>query len=350
LSREQIEDLKKILEGKVLAEVQDIIQNIECKDTIPSGHVEAVLTTMNRIGMDYILKDVTEDEKNIIKGLVAAIILEPKIKHYTCDWWKTNSLSKELSLEEVTDNHIYKAMDKLLPLQSDIENLLARCHLSEGDMIFLDVSSSYYEGTKSSLIQNIGNESEDSDGYESELIRFGYSRDRKRNKAQINYSLITDKDGQPISIQVFPGNTSVAKIFLPTVDKIIQDFGISRAVMVGDRGMLSSKDITILQNAEGIDWITALRSSSIKTLVAEGVFNVGLFDDKNICEFTAPNDYAGERLISCHNPVLKARREAKRNNLISATANSLNKIKSRVKTGRLKKKGCHSTSSWKSHR
>jgi transposase len=329
-----IKNIEKAIKMREIVFAGDIIDQIVCDDTVPWGHVEAVLSTMDRLGIPELIDPKPSDERNIVLGLVAARIIHPRSKYSTSLWWSSTSLASKLHLETFDEDNIYDVMDWLHPKQSEIEFKLAKRHLKDGDLAFIDMSSSYYEGGKSTLIsqgdEEVANEL-------SSLVRFGYSRDKKRGKAQINYSLLTDKFGRPISIEAFPGNTSDSTIFLPTVDKIKKEFNLSRVVMVGDRGMITSKGITILRQTDGVDWINALRSTSIKSIVPEMGFQFGLFDERNLCEFIAPDQYPGERLAACMNYELKSKREKTRESLIKKTSDSLDKIKARVESGRLKK-------------
>ena len=332
LSPEIIESLKVALKGGCLVDANNVPGITECESTVPWGHVNAVLTAMKRLNLAEIIDDTPCQERDIVLGLVAARILNPRSKLATTRVWNMCSLASELKLEEVDEKDVYSAMDWLLQKQNKIERKLAKRHLNEGDLVFLDVSSSYYEGQKSTLIDNTPRDDD-----EGILIRFGYSRDKKRNKPQVNYGLVTDKHGIPVSITAYPGNTSDTSIFMPTVDKIRNEFGVYNIVMTGDRGMISSKDILILKETPGVDWITALRSTSIKSLMAEEGFPLRLFDDYNLCEFTSP-EFPGERLAVCRNPDLRAKREKKRDSLIEATSKNLDKIKARIEKGRLKTK------------
>jgi transposase len=336
LSPSIIENIKKALKGDCLLSQSELFSATEVQSTVPWGHVKAVLTAMERLGMGNLIDPVSTPERSVILGLVAARILDPNSKLSTVSWWKSCSLASELGLNDFNEDDAYQAMDWLLTRQSDIEKRLFSRHVHDGDMLFLDMSSTYYEGEKSSLVSGGKLDAGDAGG-QFTLIRRGYSRDKKRGMPQINFAMLADKEGHPLSITVFPGNTSDSSVFLPTVKKIREEFGISKAVLVGDRGMISSKDITILKSNGEIDWITALRSSSIKSLLPKGYFQFSLFDEYELCEFTAP-EFPGERLAACRNPELRKKREATRNSMIEATKKDLDKIKARVESGRLKVK------------
>jgi transposase len=212
-------------------------------------------------------------------------------------------------------------MDWLLPRQNEIEEKLAARHLSEGGAAFYDLSSSYMEGMHCSL------------------AKFGYSRDRKRGKLQITYGLLADDRGCPIKIEIFPGNTADSTTFIPMVEKVRNNFKLKRVVVVGDRGMISSKNIELLRVMDGTDWITALRSVSLKSLVEKKDVDLTQFEGKNLFEICAHEEYPNERLIFCHNPLLAHRRAATRNSMLEATEKLLSAIKERVKKGKLEGEG-----------
>lgn len=207
-------------------------------------------------------------------------------------------------------------MDWLRQRQGAIEKKLAARHLSAGGLVLYDLSSSYFEGTTCPLAKR------------------GYSRDGKQSMLQVNYGLLTDARGCPVAVSVHEGNTSDSKTFLPEVQRLRTDFGIERMVMVGDRGMISQKAIDEMRDTEGIGWITALKSVSIRALVEQGQLQLGLFDERNLLELSSP-DYPGERLMACRNPQLARLRAHKREELLGATEALLAKIKARVDAAKL---------------
>jgi transposase len=277
-----------------------------------------------------------------------------KIHTPTADWLGNSALSSELGIARADEDDLYEAMDWLLERQDSFETSLARRHAKNGSPVFLDMSSSYYTGQKDLRLAQEAEkdatredrEAKADDIAEDEaanqkaedycLIRRGYCRDRKRGFPQVNYGLLADGDGRPISIHVFSGNFSDSTIVMPILDKIRAEYGLSKIVLVGDRGMITGKTIKILRCVDGIDWLSALRSSSIKNLVDIGKKGRGLFDDQNLCEFVDESSYPGERLIACKNWQLAIRRDHERTALISKTEKGLDAIKDRVKAGRLK--------------
>jgi transposase len=209
-------------------------------------------------------------------------------------------------------------MDWLLAQKGKIEGKLARKHLREGGIAMYDLSSSRVDGEK------------------CELADFGYSRDGKRGRKQIEYGLMTDPEGRPVGIDVFRGNTSDAESFKTAISKARDDFGLKDIVFVGDRGMITKTRIAELRELEGAGWVTALKAPDIASLAADGgPLQMSLFDEQDFAEITHP-DYPGERLVCCRNPALAVSRALKREDLLAATEADLAKIAKSVESGRLK--------------
>ena len=318
LSMEQVDAIRRILKGEKLISPEDVFEIIE--DGSPAhGHVDAVLTAMKRLGFSKLLSSRGCRQRDIVMTMVAARILSPKSKIATTLWWKDTTLPELLGIGDADEDDLYDAMDWLFDHQDTIEKKLAGRHLESGGMALYDLSSSYFEGCT------------------CPLAKLGHNRDGKKGKLQVNYGLLTNRLGIPVAISVFDGNTGDPKTVMPQVDKMQDDFDIEKFVLVGDRGMLTQKQIDKLRDISGIDWIGALRPEAIKKLIGDGAIQMGLFDKRNIFEFVHP-DFPGERLVACHNEELALRRKKKRQSLLGATVEKLEKIKQRVKRGRLRGK------------
>jgi len=230
-------------------------------------------------------------------------------------------LVADLGLEGIGTDEVYAAMDWLGERQGAIETKLATRHLSAeanpSHLAYFDLSSSWVEGTK------------------NELAARGYSRDKKRGMAQIEYGLLTDKDGRPVAIEVFSGNTADPSAFIAMVETIRNRFALERLTMVGDRGMITSARITALREVGDLGWLTCLRAPQIAALAKDdGPLQLGLFDESHLAEFSHP-DYPEERLIACRNPLLAEERKRKRSELLVATEEALAPLISAVREGRL---------------
>ena len=141
---------------------------------------------------------------------------------------------------------------------------------------------------------------------------------------------------------MFPGSTGDPAAFTAIADVVRDKFKLAQMVMVGDRGMITSARIQALnqlddgtQRPDAYGWITALRAPAIKKLMADGgPLQLSLFDQQDLAEITS-DDFPGERLIACRNPVLAADRARKREDLLAATEKLLAPIIARVRAGKL---------------
>lgn len=280
------------------------------------GHVQAVSTAMQRLGFASLLASKPCPERDLVQAMVASRIVCPATKLATTRLWHTSTLAQEFGVADATEDDLYGAMDWLLAAQDRIQKKLAARHLQEDSQVLYDLSSSYFEGSH------------------CPLAKLGYSRDGKRGTLQVNYGLLTDDRGCPVAVSVHEGNTSDSTTFMPQVTRLREQFGIKRMVMVGDRGMISQKAIDEMSEDADLAWITALRSSSIRTLVEQKHLQLGLFDERNLLEISSP-DFPGERLVACRNTELAKMRAHTRDDLLAATQRSLEKIKVRVDATKL---------------
>ena len=308
-----IEIIRRSLQGESFV---PLAQAFEITASRPHGHAQAVAVAMQRLGLALLVASKPSRERDLVLAMVAARILAPSTKLATTRWWHTTTLAEDLGVADATEDDLYAAMDWLLARQGAIQRKLAARHLSSGGLVLYDLSSSYFEGTT------------------CPLAKIGHSRDGRPGTLQVNYGLLTDVRGCPVVVSVFEGNTADSTTFMPEVQRLHEEFGIERMVMVGDRGMISQKAIEELRETEGIGWITALKSASIRSLVEQGQLQLGLFDQRNLIELSSP-DYPGERLVACRNPELAKLRAHKREELLSATEKNLDKIKARVDAAKL---------------
>jgi len=314
LCDEQIEAIRTVLSGVSVRPVQALFETLRSR---PHGHVQAVRVAMQRLGLESLIASRASPERDRVCALIASRVLAPHTKLATTRWWHTTTLAEEYGVEEADEDDLYAAMDWLLERQSGIERKLAARHLSEGSLALYDLSSSYFEGTH------------------CPLGKIGHDRDGKKNKLQVNYGLLTTRTGCPVAVSVYEGNTADAKTLMPQVVKLREEFGLEHLVLVGDRGMISHKAIGELRELEGLAWITALKSSQIRSLVEAEALQLGLFDERNLFELAHP-DYPGERLIACRNAQLAKLRAHKRQALLEATELELERIRARIERGRLK--------------
>jgi Transposase DDE domain len=318
LPLDQIEAIRRILKGERLGPVEDGLEVVRSR---AHGHVAAVMTAMKRLGFEKLIDARPSRERNLIMAMVAERIIAPAAsKLGMTRAWADTTLSEDLGVADVDEDALYAAMDWLLERQEAIEKRLAKRHLKDGGLVLFDLTSSYFEGVT------------------CPLAKIGYSRDGKRGTLQVNYGLLTDARGCPVSVSVFEGNVADPKTLLAQVEKVKTSFGLDRLVMAGDRGMISNIQIEAMRKLDGVDWITALKSGAIAKLAEGGHLQLDLFDERNLISFTHA-DFPGERLIACRNPALARLRAEKRQDLIAATTRELEKVAAMVVGDRLKGAG-----------
>jgi transposase len=304
-----VDNLKILIKNKdaVVADKSNFI----VEQSLPHGHVEAVLGTIRKLKLDKIISSTPCRELDLVLAMIAERLIHPCSKLATTRLWHTTTLATELAVADACVDELYDAMDWLLDRQSRIEQKLAAKHLAENSLVLYDISSSYYEGLTCPLAQ------------------FGHNRDNKKGLPIIVYGVLTDGDGRPISIDVYPGNMGDPSTVPDQVEKVRNRFKLSQIVLVGDRGLLPQTQIDKLKDYPGIGWISALKSSAIKKLVEQQQLQLSLFDQQNIAEIESP-DYPDERLIACYNPFLAEERKHKRLVLLAATEKELNKISKQI--------------------
>ena len=309
-----IDIIRRSLQGETFVAVSQAFEVVRSR---AHGHVQAVAMAMQRLGLASVIASQPSRERDLVLAMVAARIVQPDTKLATCRRWHCSSLAEDFGVTDATEDDLYAAMDWLLARQDAIEHKLATRHLREDALVLYDLSSSYFEGSTCPLAKR------------------GYSRDGRPGTLQVNYGLLTDARGCPVAVSVFEGNTSDSLTFVPAVQRVRERFGLEQVVMVGDRGMVSQKAIDELRGQGGIDWITALKSVSIRGLVEQGHLQLGLFDQRNLAEITSP-EYPGERLVACRNDALAQLRAHKRESLLQATEALLAQVLASVQAGRLR--------------
>jgi hypothetical protein len=316
LPSDAIEAVRRSLSGEALVSPQEAFEIVP-GGSRAHGQVAAVLVAMKRLRFQELIASRRSRQRDLVMAMVAARIVAPRSKLATTRWWLSNTLADELDVADATEDDLYAAMDWLLERQEGIERKLAARHLDEDSLALYDLSSSYFEGVK------------------CPLAKLGYSRDGKRDRLQVNYGLLTNRAGIPVSVSVFEGNTGDSTTVIPEVLKVREVFGIEHFVLVGDRGMIQQKQIDVLRTLGGMDWITALSTPTLRRLAEDGSIQMGLFDESSLFEVSAHADFPGERLIACRNPELAKRRAAKRQALLEGTTEELGKVRRIVSGGRL---------------
>ncbi len=299
---EKVETLRRLLKNKPLGDdAFDIVRSLP--------HVAAVLGTLKKL--DRLIDP--KPSRDQVLAMIVARILEPASKLATArglaEATAVSTLGEILDAE-MDEDALYGAW--LLERQERIERSLAKRRLEEGCLVLYDLTSVWMEGCP--------------------LAKRGHSRDGKKGKLQIEFGLLCDRDGCPVSVEVFPGNTADPGTVASQITTLQERFSLAKVVLVGDRGMLTEARIREEVKPAGLDWISALRG--IRALVEAGDIEMSLFDERDLVEITS-DAYPGERL--CRNPLLAEDR--KRQELLEATEALLEPIAAATRRDKRRLKG-----------
>lgn len=304
----KVDALRKLLKNQPLVSPDQAFSIVSSR---PHGHVELLLEAFRRLALPQLLDRSPSPQRSAVLAMIAQRLLRPASKLATTRLWHSTTLAAELDLQDADEDSLYQALDWLLQRQDRIEKRLAKRHLQDDAQVLYDVSSSYYEG------------------HSCPLMRFGYSRDGKRGRPIVVYGLLADREGRPLAVRAYPGNTADPLTVADQVQTLREQFGLQRLVLVVDRGMLTQTQIETLRKYPGLGWISALRHCDICRLAEEKTVQMSLFDERNLAEVSSPL-YPGERLIVCCNPALAQRRQRKREALLADTERDLARIQREV--------------------
>ncbi len=304
-----IELVTQALKGETFLAPSEAIEIVR---SLPHGHVAAVVGTLNKLGLPALLASRKSPERQRALAMIVQRVLFADSKlalaRAVAEETATSTLGAMLGVTDSTEDEFYEAMDWILPRQDRIEDKLAGRHLEDGAVVLYDLTSTYFEGRTCPLAQ------------------FGYPRDKKKGKLQVEFGLLTTKEGCPVAVEVFEGSRDDPTTVASQVEKLRNRFGLKRVVLVGDRGMLTEARIREdLRPAEGLSWVTALRAPAIQGLVERGDLQLSLFDETDLGEITS-TEYPGERLMVCKNPLLGDERARKRKALLQVAERVLEKI------------------------
>lgn len=321
LPPELVEEIRACLRGAAARPLEDAF---EVASSLPHGAVAAALGTLRKLGLDRIISPRPSRQRDLAVAMIVARITAPRAKLATarslspasaCD-----TLGQALGIGGTDENELYAAMDWLLARQERIETELARRHLGERALVLWDLTSVWMEGRNCAL------------------ARFGHSRDGKRGKLQVEFGLMCDREGRPVAVEVFAGNTADPATVATAAGRLQTRFGLERVVLVGDRGMLTDARLREDVRPAGLDWISALRAPAIRALAETGTLQPSLFDEIDMAEVACEALFPGERLMVCRNPLLAEERSRRREDLLQATETGLREVEAatRRKSRRLK--------------
>ncbi|MFH1259650.1 MAG: IS1634 family transposase [Elusimicrobiota bacterium] len=324
-NEKEIQAIKLALEHKDnLAALESIEGKLECKQGLSVGAIVLLKSVAERLGISRSLGSGREGKLALWQ--VMSRIIEQGSRLSAVRLARRHAICDLIDLEYFNEDDLYKNLDWLSEQQRVIEKKLFNYRFQgkvKPNLYLYDVTSSYFEGVN------------------NELAEWGYNRDRKRGKMQIVIGLLTDEEGIPVSVEVFKGNSNDLRTFTNQVKKVADDFKIEEVTMVGDRGMIKTKQIKDLHE-HNFHYITALTKPQIETLISSKIIDLELFDE-DICEV----ENAGIRYILRRNPVRVSEIENNRQSKIKKIKTNIDwqnkylnehkRAKSSVAEGKIKK-------------
>jgi transposase len=308
---------KHVIQGiKILIKSGEVdshnLESLKITNSREYGASNALMNLIKRLELDKtIYSRKVSWQQDVLAMIIGRIVYQGSKLHLT-QLHKVSILWELIGFKNQNcpnvEEHCYKSLDRLLERQKCIQKELAKKHLTNGSIILYDITSSYFEGEYE----------------ESELVTFGYSRDKKRNHEQIVIGLLTSEFGCPIAVEVFSGNTSDQTTVLDQAKKLADDYNVKDIVFVGDRGMLTSKRISEV-NALGYKTLTVLNRAQIKELLDQGIITTDQFTVKDTIEVIDPKNPA-VRYFLCKNPEKVIENKDTRDCLIAKTKESFEQI------------------------
>ena len=295
LPKELIELIRRALAGPIQVVGESV-----------SGAIFGVLFVLHELAQHCGLRRALGDSRlaSLTLFLVLARLAHQGSRLSAVRWARDHAVKAVLGLKRFDEEDLYEALKWVAAEQEAIEERLYRDYVKRSGqtpaLVLYDVTSSYLEGEY------------------NELGKYGYDRDGKKGKKQIVIGLLTASDGEPLSVEVFPGNTGDPATFGAQVTKLAARFRVQEVVLVGDRGMIKAKGKAQLEQVH-FRYITALTTPQIRKLIKTDVIQPDLFDHE-VIELT----HAGKRLVLRCDPATqrkeRRRREHKLERLAERTA------------------------------
>jgi len=289
IKHKTVEELKLIrlaLQGQVVEKTS--VETFKILNAKEYGASSSVLAMIKDIGLDKdIYSKSSEDWVKNVMAMIAGRVVYQGSKLSLVNQYENSSLWEQVGKSGRPNviKDCYKALDELLSRQDLIQKKLAKKHLSDGHLVLYDITSSYFEGEYK----------------DSELVKYGYNRDGKKGHEQIVIGLLCSKEGCPVGIEIYPGNTKDESTVIDKVKELKEKYGLKKIIFVGDRGMVTKSNIEKLKDEKDLRTISALTRHEIIDLLKNKTIELDLFDDRNIHE-VVDLDNPNKRYCLCRNP------------------------------------------------
>jgi transposase len=259
--------------------------------------------------------------------LVISRFCEPSSELHIAEHFYRKSALPDLmgiSDEDIYDNRLYRALDKLLEHKDDIQKHLKErlgelFHISY-DILLYDVTSTYFEGQLSGNPQ----------------AKHGYSRDSRPDCKQVCIGLVVTKEGIPLGYELFEGNRHDSKTVETIIEKMESLYGKSDRIWIMDRGMASAENLELLEE-QGRRYIIGTGKSQLKRfeqhLLTQDWKQVHEGLEVKLC----PSPDGGEEIfILCRSQARREKEQAIHNRFVERLEKGLHKVKRSCTSGRIK--------------
>lgn len=310
LTMEQLVLIQAALQGNVVLKKDFVIKNSK-----EYGASYAFLQLAKDLGLDKIIYSRPSETwvQDCLAMIIGKVIYSgsklslTRVLSDSCLWNICGINDKTIDVNA----HCYQSMDKLFERQDAIQRKLAAKHLNDNSIILYDITSSYFEGEYE----------------ESEIVDYGYNRDKKKGHEQIVIGLICSREGCPIAVEVFRGNTKDESTVEDKITQIKDTYGVKNAVFVGDRGMITKTQFERIQKNETnyIKTISALTHAQLAHLCEKDCVQMSMFDEHKIIQ-VIDSENPQIRYGLSKNPIRGMKDKATRQILIEKTETALKKI------------------------
>ena len=275
------------------------------------GASAALLQLTEQIGLERILYSRKLPWVRCALAMIVGRLVYAGSKLSLVNRWEDTALWELVGIKDrpQVEQHCYEPMDELIRRQPAIQRHLVKKHLGDGDLVLYDITSSYFEGEYNG----------------SEIVNWGYKRDKKAGRKQIVIGLLCNRQGCPVAVEVFSGNTKDETTVIDKINQLRKNYGLQRLIFVGDRGMVTKANYDKVKDIKGLNTISALTHPEILDLINRKNIQPELFDEKQIIEVSDPR-YPNRRLCLCRNNATAKREGATRKALLANTTEYLNRI------------------------
>lgn len=303
-------------------------EGLEVKESRPLGGAWALDALWRRLGVAEALgrslgrRRFGTDVERVLFALVANRALAPSSKLAASEWASCDVHVPGLTAMD--EDQAYRAMDLLIEADSEAkvqEAVFFACAdllNLEVDLLFFDTTSTYFELD------------EPESGLEGEpgFRLLGHSKDHRPDLPQVVIGLAVTREGIPVRVWVWPGNTNDQTVIEQVKDDL-RGWRLGRCVWVVDRGFSSEENLRYLTRGGG-HWIAGEKMRDGHPDHEAALARAGRYrtvaDNLRVKEVAVGEGDGARRFVVCHNPHEAQRDRAKREETIPRLEEELQRL------------------------